>query len=73
MGVSALTRSRRKVKKSGLEPHRVEQFIDLLFQYIVIVPAEDFYPAIERADEAIGDTDPTKSSRVFTHWRVVNG
>ncbi|MDG5819553.1 PIN domain-containing protein [Natronococcus sp. A-GB7] len=46
------------VEKSGLEPDRVAQFIDLLFQYIEVVPADDFYPAIERADEAIGDTDP---------------
>ncbi|OIB58161.1 PIN domain-containing protein [Natrialba sp. SSL1] len=46
------------VEKSGMEPDRVEQFIDLLFQYIEVVPADDFYPAIERADAAIGDTDP---------------
>ncbi|MCL9814865.1 PIN domain-containing protein [Natranaeroarchaeum aerophilus] len=46
------------VEKSGMEPDRVSQFIDLLFQYIDVVPASEFYPAIERADEAIGDTDP---------------
>jgi len=46
------------VEKSGMEPDRVAQFIDLLFQYIEVVPADDFYPAIERADEAIGNTDP---------------
>jgi len=46
------------VEKSGLEPNPVEQFIDLLFQYIEVVPADDFYLAIERADDAIGDTDP---------------
>ena len=46
------------VEKSGMEPDRVVQFIDLLFQYIEVVSADDFYPAIERADEAIGDTDP---------------
>ncbi|MES3516728.1 MAG: PIN domain-containing protein [Natronomonas sp.] len=46
------------VEKSGLEPDRVEQFIDLLFQYIEVVPADDFHPAIKKADEAIGDTDP---------------
>ncbi|MEF8825351.1 MAG: PIN domain-containing protein [Halapricum sp.] len=45
-------------KKSGMDPDRVTQFIDLLFQYIDVVPAEDFYPAIEKADETIGDTDP---------------
>ena len=46
------------VEKSGMEPDRVAQFINLLFQYIEVVPAEKFYPAIEKADEAIGDTDP---------------
>jgi predicted nucleic acid-binding protein len=46
------------VEKSGMGPDRVTQFIDLLFQYIEVVPAKDFYPAIERADAAIGDTDP---------------
>ena len=46
------------VEKSGMEPDRVEQIIDLLFQYIDVVPADDFYPAIDRADDAIGDTDP---------------
>nr|WP_255169142.1 PIN domain-containing protein [Natrononativus amylolyticus] len=34
------------------------QFLDLLFQYIEVVSASDFYPAIETADAAIGDTDP---------------
>ena len=46
------------VEKSGMDVDRVEQFIDLLFQYVEIVPAGDFYPTIERADEVIGDTDP---------------
>jgi predicted nucleic acid-binding protein len=46
------------VEKSGMKPTRVAQFIDLLFQYIDVVPASEFYPAIESADEAIGDTDP---------------
>jgi len=46
------------VNKSGMGPDRVAQFIDLLFQYIEVVPAEDFYPAIESADAEIGDTDP---------------
>ncbi|WP_423999186.1 PIN domain-containing protein [Haloarcula salina] len=45
-------------EKSGMEPDRVAQFMDLLFQYIEVVPADDFYPAIERAQGAIGDTDP---------------
>jgi predicted nucleic acid-binding protein len=46
------------VEKSGMKPARVAQFVDLLFQYIDVVPASEFYPAIEKADEAIGDTDP---------------
>ena len=46
------------VEKSGMTPDRVAQFIDLLFQYIEVVPASDFYPYIEEADAAIGDTDP---------------
>ena len=46
------------VEKSGMDPDRVTQFIDLLFQYIEVVPADDFYPDIEKADTAIGDTDP---------------
>jgi predicted nucleic acid-binding protein len=46
------------VEKSGMSPDRVAQFIDLLFQYIEIVPAQEFYPHIEEAEAAIGDTDP---------------
>ncbi|WP_058367495.1 PIN domain-containing protein [Haloparvum sedimenti] len=46
------------VEKSGMEPQRVQQFIDLLFQYIEVVPADEFYPYIEKADNAIGETDP---------------
>jgi len=46
------------VEKSGMEQDRVTQFIDLLFQYVEVVPADDFYPAIEKANAAIGDTDP---------------
>jgi len=46
------------VEKSGMEPDRVAQFIDLLFQHIEVVSADDFYPAIDQADKAIGDTDP---------------
>jgi len=41
-----------------MSPDRVAQFIDLLFQYIDVAPASEFYPAIESADDAIGDTDP---------------
>ncbi|MEZ3114761.1 PIN domain-containing protein [Halobaculum sp. MBLA0147] len=46
------------VEKSGMEPERVSQFVDLLFQYIDVVHADDFYRAIDTADDAIGDTDP---------------
>jgi len=46
------------VEKSGMSPERVAQFIDLLFQYIEVVPAQKFYPHIEEAEAAIGDTDP---------------
>ncbi len=33
------------VQKSGMDSERVTQFIDLLFQYIDVVPASEFYPA----------------------------
>lgn len=46
------------VDKSGMHPDQVAQFIDLLFQYIEVVPASKFYPYIEEADAAIGETDP---------------
>ncbi|KOX98193.1 MULTISPECIES: PIN domain-containing protein [Halorubrum] len=46
------------VQKSGMSPERVAQFIDLLFQYIEVVPAQEFYPHIEEAEAAIGETDP---------------
>ena len=46
------------VDKSGMKPGRVAQFIDPLFQYIDVVTASEFYPALGSADEAIGDTDP---------------
>lgn len=46
------------VDKSGIHPDRVAQFIDLLVQYIEVVPASKFYPYIEEADATIGETDP---------------
>jgi predicted nucleic acid-binding protein len=46
------------VEKSGMSHERVSQFVDLLFQYIETVPADDIYPQIERAEQAIGDIDP---------------
>ena len=46
------------IEKSGMDADRVQQFIDLLFRYIETVPASEFYPYIEEAEEAIGDIDP---------------
>lgn len=46
------------VEKSGMSPERVRQFVELLFQYIEVVPVDEFYPYIEEADTAIGETDP---------------
>lgn len=46
------------IKKSGMEGDRLVQFMDLLFDHIKTVPASEFHPAIERADQEIGDTDP---------------
>lgn len=46
------------VAKSGLDDDRVQQFLDLLFQHIETVPIDDFHHHIERAENAIGDTDP---------------
>jgi len=46
------------VQKPGMSPERVAQFIHLLFQYIEVVPAQEFYPHIEEAEAAIGETDP---------------
>ncbi|WP_135828889.1 PIN domain-containing protein [Halorussus halobius] len=46
------------VERSGMTPDRVAQFIALLFQYIEVVPASEFHPYIEQAEEALGDTDP---------------
>jgi predicted nucleic acid-binding protein len=46
------------VEKSGMSPVRVAQFVDLLFQYIEVVLADEFYPHIEAAEAAIGETDP---------------
>ena len=45
------------VEKSGMDPARVQQFLDLLFEYIETVPASEFSQHIEEADNAIGDTD----------------
>ena len=46
------------VEKSGMDRDRVEKFVDLLFQYVEVVSAEEFYPYIEQAEEAIADIDP---------------
>lgn len=45
-------------EKSGMDAPRVEQFLDLLFQYIETVPTSEFHPSIDRADDAIGAVDP---------------
>ena len=45
------------VEKSGMTPGRVRQFVELLSQYIEVVPVDEFYPYIEEADAAIGETD----------------
>lgn len=45
-------------EKSGMDAARVEQFLDLLFQYIETVPAAEFHQYIDRADDAIGAVDP---------------
>ena len=46
------------LEKSGMRPGRVTQFIELLFQYIEIVPASEFYPHIPDAEAALGEIDP---------------
>ena len=46
------------VEKSGMNPTRVERLVEILFQYVDVVPVTDFHHAIETADGAIGDTDP---------------
>ena len=37
------------VEKPGMDANRVQQFIDLSFQYIETVPASEFYSYIEGA------------------------
>ena len=46
------------VDKSGMDAARVEQLLDLLFQYIETAPATEFHQCIDRADDAIGAVDP---------------
>lgn len=46
------------VEKSGMERRRVRQFTELLFEHIETVPASEFYPRIDEARDALGDTDP---------------
>ncbi|WP_136686924.1 PIN domain-containing protein [Halorhabdus amylolytica] len=45
-------------EKSGMTRQRVQQFVDLLFQYIEVVPVTEFHLFIEEAAEAIGEVDP---------------
>lgn len=46
------------VEKSGLEPERVQQFLDLLFDCIETVEVREFHEHIEQAEAVIGDVDP---------------
>lgn len=46
------------VEKSGMERDRISQFVDLLFRHVEVVPVSEFHPYIDRAEDAIGDTDP---------------
>lgn len=46
------------VEKSGMDPERVTKFLELLFQYVEVVPTSEFVREIERADDELGDTDP---------------
>lgn len=46
------------VEKSGMAGDEVRQFLELLFEYIETVPADEFYQHIDRAEDAIGETDP---------------
>jgi predicted nucleic acid-binding protein len=46
------------VEKSGMNPDRVQQFVDLLFEHVETVPVEEFHTEIGRAEAALYDTDP---------------
>ena len=45
-------------EKSGLTPARVDQFLDLLFQYIETVPVQSFHESIPAAEAELGEVDP---------------
>lgn len=45
-------------EKSGMRPERVTQFIELLFQYIEVIAASQFYSRITDANDAISEVDP---------------
>jgi len=45
-------------EKSGLPRERIDQFVDLLFEYIETVPVAAIADCIDRAEAAIGDVDP---------------
>ena len=58
------------VEKSGMEPDQVTQFIDLLFQYIEIVPADDFYWRVRSpATQPSGVTTPISMTRIW--WKTI--
>jgi predicted nucleic acid-binding protein len=46
------------VEKSGTTPARVEQFFDLLFQYIGTVPVRSFRESIPDAEAELAQVDP---------------
>lgn len=45
-------------EKSEMESDRIQQFTDLLFDHVETIPARKFYQEIDRAEAAIGETDP---------------
>lgn len=48
----------RVVERSGLPPDLVTTFMDLLFEFIEVVPTDEFSSRVDEAERAIGDVDP---------------
>lgn len=46
------------VERSGMQQARVRQFVELLFENLETVPVMEFSEHVERADAALGETDP---------------
>lgn len=44
--------------RSGLDPDRVRRIVGLLFRGIEVVPTEELASHLDRAERAIGGTDP---------------